>query len=850
MQMASVNDSPSIVEGTAVTDVATARPMTPPPRESPSQLTPRTPSRITRTYSSRTPRGSASSPSLASPSPSQPIRRTNTLPTGSALDEAHLSTPTKAAKNLSTLFDFSSPPHLLGATVSPGKAGGGLAKRMLSKSRTEPSLESGSASGSFSSSSSSLSRKQPAIGNPSTAQGLAKSGGTPTGSSFGDNVSPSHSPSQHQLPVTANTRTYAGKSRSFLVALPASNVPSVADPLSILNPTDEDQEEMELRESYADLRHRWGVDNSEDDPRPVSPSPSPGRNKGKARALGPLPSGMMNDLKSITELRSKGESRRFLDEVGYLFEGLDSNGGITREESLNFFVYSALEITLKLCDADFARKAKAADFLGRTWDVLRLAGAGDGDKILNIILVFFTALVARDSGSLADLAQKSDFGPTLFRLLESCDRQKDILGMVTAGASDAQLKQAGILRTERPVLTTLSNTIVKKSGIFHEGVPVSTRLLISHTLVTLPPSMLPPQFLSTLRHSLVSELSLVPPRVMAYISGLSILPASQVNEPDLPSFEHLNNMLHMLDTFLLGQWMQDQTQVGKESLDGDRDCLSDGLIALCVTTEIISLDNGVADRRSHSDACLEIALKVLVNLSHDDVPWSTSLIRNPYTLPLVMRLVARSDRERSVSAVKKEEEELLADDRHAHSLDRLCLGLGLLTNIIQVIDEAKDLCREIRIDPACRAKRQCLSACCCSQRISGLECLVALYVQQMKLEDAGANFLRGHIAVLFGLLMRGCPANQRVLLDALPGRSNRDKLSALADQASEFVAFYAQLTVQLAAAKGTEVHDESDAYIPSDGDRGIEQNVRDGKGEVVARDVVDFLRNLHDHDMT
>jgi len=37
---------------------------------------------------------------------------------------------------------------------------------------------------------------------------------------------------------------------------------------------------------------------------------------------------MMNDLKSITELRSKGESRRFMDEVGYLFEGMDRNVGV------------------------------------------------------------------------------------------------------------------------------------------------------------------------------------------------------------------------------------------------------------------------------------------------------------------------------------------------------------------------------------------------------------------------------------------------------------------------------------------------------------------------------------------
>jgi Wings apart-like protein regulation of heterochromatin len=34
--------------------------------------------------------------------------------------------------------------------------------------------------------------------------------------------------------------------------------------------------------------------------------------------MGPL------DLKSISELRDKGENRRFLDEIGYLLEGLDS----------------------------------------------------------------------------------------------------------------------------------------------------------------------------------------------------------------------------------------------------------------------------------------------------------------------------------------------------------------------------------------------------------------------------------------------------------------------------------------------------------------------------------------------
>lgn len=104
------------------------------------------------------------------------------------------------------------------------------------------------------------------------------------------------------------------------------------------------EDELFERESYSSLRARWGVDYAEDDPMvpPQSPSRSKsnsnnstpsrkGKGKGKAPAVY-LPPNMMNPLKSITELRSKGESRRFMDEVGYLFEGMDpsNSAGLKR----------------------------------------------------------------------------------------------------------------------------------------------------------------------------------------------------------------------------------------------------------------------------------------------------------------------------------------------------------------------------------------------------------------------------------------------------------------------------------------------------------------------------------------
>lgn len=110
---------------------------------------------------------------------------------------------------------------------------------------------------------------------------------------------------------------------------------------------------------------------------------------------------------------------------------------------------SALEIVTKLCDLDFSRKAKAADFLEKAWEALREAGAGDGDKVLDTILVFFASLAARDPRDLPDLASKSDFVPELFRLLGSWGRENDPLWLISCGLSDAELKKVGISKAEK-----------------------------------------------------------------------------------------------------------------------------------------------------------------------------------------------------------------------------------------------------------------------------------------------------------------------------------------------------------------------------------------------------------------
>jgi hypothetical protein len=136
---------------------------------------------------------------------------------------------------------------------------------------------------------------------------------------------------------------------------------------------------------------------------------------------------------------------------------------------------SGLEIVTKLCSPDFARRAKSTDFHTRAWDVLRPSlhsgvEKNGKDKILTMILAFFAALVGNDSTSLIELVQAQrpeadepvsednfteSFVETLVGLLGSgiAEREKDLLGMMAAGAGDAELKKAGMGRTEKPLVS-------------------------------------------------------------------------------------------------------------------------------------------------------------------------------------------------------------------------------------------------------------------------------------------------------------------------------------------------------------------------------------------------------------
>jgi hypothetical protein len=92
----------------------------------------------------------------------------------------------------------------------------------------------------------------------------------------------------------------------------------------------------------------------------------------------------------------------------------------------------------------------------------------------------------------------------------------------------------------------------------------------------------------------------VPPRIQAYLSGLPLLPElSQENDSGVPSFEFLEACLQLLDSYLLGQWMDEEEAAwDKTHFRSDATECSDGLIALVNAAHVLSCDKHTQARTS------------------------------------------------------------------------------------------------------------------------------------------------------------------------------------------------------------------------------------------------------------
>lgn len=261
--------------------------------------------------------------------------------------------------------------------------------------------------------------------------------------------------------------------------------------------------------------------------------------------------------------------------------------------------------------------------------------------------------------------------------------------------------------------------------------------------------------------------------------------------------------------------------------------------------------------------CLETTLRVLINLTHDNRQWCEGLLRNEMMLPTVLRVISLSHRGRQTKVQIGETGARITDgheEKAAAHLDRLCLALGLFTNLVQVVGEVKNIIADIgrssrysvnailtlraAIDPACPGNRACTAACCCPSTVDAITFLAGVYTEQCESTHDLDAVICGHMAILLGLLLRDSPRNQRLLLEALPGSSNNKKLHLLIENAKEFTAFYVGFTQKVAESQSHGHEDEQNSDDQGDYELAEGRASRDLESETVAKNVIAYLEEL------
>lgn len=172
--------------------------------------------------------------------------------------------------------------------------------------------------------------------------------------------------------------------------------------------------------------------------------------------------------------------------------------------------------------------------------------------------------------------------------------------------------------------------------------------MVLTTLSNLAPSLLPVSSAKTLVTALVGELRLVPPRLTAYAAGLSLVSTASPN--NMPCWDLLENALRLFDSYLLGQWPNNQEDDSQSSQDEvldevlgaphKQDELMNGLVALCIAADLCTRSPNeeaeAAETRkfSHHDPTLTSLICISPKLSCFCLP------RTCQSIPFQYRLVA------------------------------------------------------------------------------------------------------------------------------------------------------------------------------------------------------------------
>nr|XP_018262860.1 uncharacterized protein I303_04345 [Kwoniella dejecticola CBS 10117]OBR85018.1 hypothetical protein I303_04345 [Kwoniella dejecticola CBS 10117] len=554
-------------------------------------------------------------------------------------------------------------------------------------------------------------------------------------------------------------RTYGGK-RSMLAEVSQVNLE-----LANLSKADIGDEETETAPevSYAELRKKYETDNEE-------------TQDGSGNLMAELL--LARAPQAVSDMRSKGENRRFMDELSCLIEGIgDPNMGISFKRT------SALDILRNMQDETWLAKLKICGQVDKVWDSLFQARGEESDIAMETICMLFLNTIQQSDSGLDNILQ-NDQDQIIDILLRNLK--------VTSGPLDSEKKGK------------VSNLVShSNSDLLH--VQPSTRLLASSTLDSICESESDadeyiifdnPAILGKVVDSLRTEMKALGDRFDLYEKGLDLMPS---NDP--PDFDHIYHLLHI--SFLLIS----HSDESKEQLEQQRSEIAKIFVDILIAASVLVLNTEDEISLNVSRSIGQI-LQLFIVLSSSSPQWikdafsirgaSTALLRiilqRTRFIPRQAQLTSMSseaeESQRTEVDAGVSEVEMEQPDTKLLERDFLCTIMVLLIQSVRGNEEIARILATTRMRSGCTGKFGCLRKCNCLDQYTFTEHLGEIYKKYHEDdEDIFAKAITGYLALIIINLISSTastssfPHNARKDIkkdvEALPGQTVKNKLEGL-----------------------------------------------------------------------
>ncbi|GAA5894010.1 uncharacterized protein JCM6883_003694 [Sporobolomyces salmoneus] len=613
------------------------------------------------------------------------------------------------------------------------------------------------------------------------------------------------------------------------------------------------------RETYAQLRQKWGVAAEEE----LDEDEELESQERGARVIG---TGI---------LRAQGEGKKWNDEMGWTLDGLREGKGGSGARS------SALELLGKTLDKEWMRRLKSSGMVEQVYLAFRRGGAGNGDRILDIALVVLLAALSRDQRlceplfrlstsdvSLSDAhlnqstspSQSSTASPRK-ETIRNCELLETLVELSKRdwvkdeiGANQTKGKAS---KNDARHLQSLRDIIDKSNFFETQETPVTLRTLILQVFHAVScfvarPIFQPQQLLCTtgafeaVVDNFLDECRPLEQRIEKHASGLDLLPSQGSTKSTSFCPSTIALCLSIFEATSLSTPYAFHLVSSPTYLDSLSQAFSD----LTLAASILSFSGDSREPTESSFKLLLSILGIVFGLGTETI-WSDSLARRGGSKNdgLVGTLVRAALRCRQVSMSRPRTKNGTSEDQNDPESDKprpewdaLCLILGTLTNLVESTDVVKDSLREILVDPTCRFNRKCLRSCTCSSPQSVLKILSQFYLDP--LDDAPNSVHRtsvaGFLRLLLGLSLVDNPRNESIILDSISSStsssssSDPGSLSAIIDALEEFAKLHEEQAqvrtmLQIGNGQGEDDSQETEAVDePADeevGQRGDDEDI-------------------------